>query len=95
MMGRPSRAFVPEMGAARRSRYDIIAKILSVAQDGAGKTSILYHANLNFGMVNRYLDFLIQEGMIATGSTKYKTTERGLEFLKAYKSLRGTTKGGL
>lgn len=78
------------MGAARRSRYDIIAKILSVARDGAGKTEILYRANLNFGMVNGYLNSLIQDGMISltTGSTKYNTTKKGLEFLKAYENLK-------
>ena len=76
----------------RRSRYDIIAKILSIAQDGVRKTSIVYRANLNFNRVNRYLDLLVQDGMITTGSAKYNTTEKGLEFLKAYKNLKNLSK---
>ena len=79
----------------RRGRFEIIGEILSLATDGANKTSIVYRANLNFNVVNRYLQLLVQEGLISftEGSTrKYKTTEKGLEFLKAYKNMKGMAK---
>ena len=46
----------------RRSRFEIIGKILSLATDGTKKTPIVYRANLNFNVVNRYLNLLIKEG---------------------------------
>jgi len=82
-------------GYLRRGRFEIIGEILSLAKDGARKTTIVYRANLNFNVVNRYLQLLVQEGLIspADGSArKLKTTEKGLEFLKAYKNLKGVAK---
>jgi len=82
----------------RRGRFEIIGEILSLAADGtdgAAKTSIVYRANLNFNIVNRYLNLLLQEGLLSVvrGSTvKYKVTERGLKFLNMYKNLKGMTK---
>lgn len=79
----------------RRGRFEIIGEILSLATDGAKKTSIVYRANLNFNLVNRYLNLLLREGLIGLteGSTrKYKTTEKGLDFLKAYKNMKGMAK---
>ena len=79
----------------RRSRFEIIGEILSLATDGVKKTPIVYCANLNFNVVSRYLNLLIQEGFIspAAGSAgKFKITEKGLEFLKAYKKLKTVAK---
>ena len=79
----------------RRCRFEIIGEILSIAADGAKKTTIVYRANLNFNVVNRYLKLLVQEGLInaAAGSEmELKTTRKGLLFLEAYKNLKGTTK---
>ena len=79
----------------RRSRFEIIEEILSLAIDGTKKTSIVYRANLNFNVVNRYLDLLIQEDLISSAAgleRKFKTTKKGLEFLKAFKSLKTVTK---
>lgn len=79
----------------RRSRFEIIGEILSLATDGARKTEIIYRVNLNFNVVNKYLNLLIQEGLInptPDSARKYKATEKGLEFLKAYKNLKSLTK---
>jgi len=82
----------------RRGRFEIIGEILSLAADGAGgaaKTSIVYRANLNFNIANRYLNMLLQEGLVRVvgGSTvKYRITERGLKFLDVYKNLKGMAK---
>jgi len=84
-----------EGGFLRRSRFEIIGEILSLAQEGARKTSIVYRANLNFNLVNKYLQLLIREGLISpadSSARKLKTTEKGLLFLKAYKNLKGVAK---
>ena len=73
----------------RRSRMDIIADILSVAGEEAKKTHIVYSANLNFARVGEYLQYLADKGLIAIMSRKYKTTEKGEEFLRSYLEMTG------
>jgi predicted transcriptional regulator len=75
----------------RRGRLDIINDILSIATDGAGKTAIVYHANLNFNRADVYIDLLLREGLLDLVDgpvVRYRTTEKGLEFLRAYRELR-------
>jgi predicted transcriptional regulator len=67
----------------KRSDEIIIAQILYICEEGALKTRVIYQANLNSSTVNRYLDWLIDKGMIIK-STKgsravFKTTYRGYE----------------
>lgn len=82
----------------RRGRFEIMGEILTITADGtdgAVKTSIVYRANLNFNIVNKYLNMLLKEDLVsvANGSTmRYKTTERGLKFLDMYKNMKGITK---
>ena len=76
-----------------RTRIEILADILNVAHNGALKTHILYKANLSHRQLEKYLAFLIQQGMIVkvTGQTDrgstYRVTEKGIEFLKDYARL--------
>ena len=75
----------------RRSRFDIIAEMLSLAKNGAVKTTLVYRANLNFNLVNRYLNKLLKEGLVSidNGSEmRYKITKKGIEFLNAYENLK-------
>jgi predicted transcriptional regulator len=73
----------------RRNDLDICADILKVAQTGAKKTRIVYQANLNFKIVKKYLDRLIDNGLLdPQGESKYYlTTPRGYDFLEQYKEL--------
>ncbi|MGD0954087.1 MAG: winged helix-turn-helix domain-containing protein [Methanotrichaceae archaeon] len=48
----------------KRSREEIVSKILDVCLNGANKTKIVYQANLNFRTVNPYLDLLIGKNLI-------------------------------
>ena len=48
----------------KRSRQEIISQILEICMNGASKTRIVYHANLNFKTVNPYLDLLIKNDLI-------------------------------
>jgi len=67
-----------------RSSIDIIANILEVAKEGNKKTRIMYLANLSFDQLKKYLNFLIEKDLLEYDSNerKYKTTDKGLEFLK-------------
>ena len=72
----------------RRGHLEIMAKILEiVSHEGASKTSIVYKANLNFTLVQRYLDHLVGKGMIeqsdGRGMSSYRLTPKGREALLA------------
>lgn len=69
----------------RRSRYQIILRILEVCIDESNKTKIVSQAHLNFKTVNSYIDFLINKGLINVKQgpiANYETTEKGRNFLK-------------
>ncbi len=65
----------------RRSRLDIIINILEVAKEGVHKTGIVYKANLNFKLADRYLDLLQKYGLIENRLDKYIITDKGKIFL--------------
>lgn len=73
-----------------RSRTDIAADILQIASTGAIKTKIMYRAFLSFPQQKEYLQLLIEAGMLEYFEEErmYKTTERGMHFLKSYGELR-------
>lgn len=74
----------------RRSRPMIILQILSVCDSGANKTRIVYHANLNFKIVNHYIDLLTTKGLITAkqGIPRcYETTEKGKDLLKSLRMI--------
>lgn len=73
--------------ARRRSNVDIIADILRIARKGAKKTRIVYGANLNFKLLNEYLERLEEAGLITNDSEKrgmLKTTDKGRKYLQHY-----------
>ena len=77
----------------RRSNIDIIAEMLKVGENGAGKTKIMYNANLSYTQVQKYLGFLTGQGFIdkiqvGNPSVTYRITENGLKLLESINSLR-------
>ena len=69
-----------------RSSFEIIAEILETAKYGAKKTRIMYSCGLSYRFVQKYLDMLLETGLLALGSC-YETTEKGLGFLQKYHKL--------
>jgi predicted transcriptional regulator len=47
-----------------RSRLEILARILNVAEAATAKTHIMYRANLNYRELEKYLAFLGKKGML-------------------------------
>ncbi len=73
---------------ARRNDIDICARILEVSRMGAKKTQIVYQANLNFKIVEKYLKRLIDGGLLkSAGGRLYVTTAKGSRFLEQYRGL--------
>jgi predicted transcriptional regulator len=77
--------------ARKRSSLEIYVAILAVARDGAKKSHIVYQANLNFTLGQRYLDQLTSYGLIQgpTGRDHaFHTTAKGIEFIKRFEGLK-------
>ncbi len=63
--------------------------ILEAANDGAIKTRIMYKAFLSYAQLRECLCVLIENNLLEylEGSQTYKTTEKGLNFLKLYNEI--------
>lgn len=70
-----------------RSRTEIVSEILELAKgEGMSKTKIMYGAYLSFSQLKEYLNLLLYNGMLTynKGTNKYRTTQKGMDFLKAH-----------
>jgi predicted transcriptional regulator len=75
-------------GKKRRGRTEVVCDILSEALEGANKTRLMYHCNMNFLRFNRYLKELLEAGLLVRVDSNpnnvvlYKTTDNGRELLR-------------
>ena len=81
------------MVSQRRSNIEIIADMLKVGEGGAGKTKIMYNANLSYSQIQKYLSFLMSQGFIdkvqvGNPSVTYQVTESGRKLLELITSLQ-------
>ena len=88
MQGRPS-----TVNGKRqyRSRIQIAAAILEIAQAGSRKTRIMYLGNLSFDLLQKYMDLLVKYELLEVhGSSEksYVATDKGKQFLADYKELQ-------
>ena len=71
-----------------RSRTEIVSMILEAANGGATKTKIMYKAFLSYAQLREYLSVLIENNLLyLEGTQTYKTTEKGLNFLKMHNAI--------
>ena len=76
----------------------IIGEILATTRDevpdetGAGVTYLIRRANVSYGRLSKILETLVQQGLLEQTSSeracKYRISERGREFLQAYRGFR-------
>ena len=72
----------------RRSHIEIIAEMLRVGENGAGKTEIMYSVNMSYAQLQKYLKFLLANDLIhkvevGNPSVKYHVTTKGADLLKS------------
>lgn len=67
-----------------RRRFQIIADIIGVAEQGAKKTKIMYLANLSYRLLTKYLADTVKIGFIEEGDGGYRSTDKGRIFLEKY-----------
>ena len=71
----------------RRSNIEIIADMLRVGENGAGKTEIMYSANMSYTQIQKYLGYLMTHEFIdkievGNPVVTYQVTEKGLGLLR-------------
>ena len=72
----------------RRGEIDIFAEMLYLANEGGvTKTSMVYQANLNFTIIDRFLSELLDRALIEVKDKLYETTDKGITFLHHYEEL--------
>jgi len=76
--------------ASRRSNFEIIADMLRLGE--AGKTEIMYSANMSYFQLQKYLNFLLQLKLIdkvTVGNpiVTYRVTRKGLRLLRNIDSI--------
>lgn len=77
----------------KRSSPDIIATILEAANGGIGKTRLLTKANLTSSQFRKYIDPLLEKGLLSESDRNgrhhsYKITGLGLQYLALYNSIK-------
>jgi len=73
-----------------RSRTEIVCNILDAANGGgATKTKIMYTAFLSYAQLKEYLSLLTENNLIEylDGTQTFKTTEKGVNYLKTYNEI--------
>ena len=72
-----------------RSRTEITAMILDTANKETTKIKIMYNAFLSYNQLKEYLSILIENNLLEyfVGARTFKTTEKGLKFLKMYREM--------
>jgi len=76
----------------RRSNIEIIADMLRIGENGAGKTEIMYSANMSYTQIQKYLGYLMAQGFIdkieiGNPVVTYQVTEKGLGLLRNIESI--------
>ena len=77
----------------RRSSIEVIADMLRLGE--AGKTEIMYSANMSYFQLQKYLSFMLQLGLIdkvTVGNpvVTYRITKKGLRLLRSIDSILET-----
>ena len=77
----------------RRSDIEIIADMLEIGENGAGKTKIMYNANMSYSQIQKYLGYLMAQGFVdkmklGKPSVTYQVTDSGLKLLELISSIK-------
>ena len=66
-----------------------MATILDAAKEGSTRTKKMYKAYLSYTQLKEYLSILVENGLVEyeEGQLKYKTTEKGLRYMRSYNEI--------
>jgi predicted transcriptional regulator len=79
------------LNGKRRNAMEITINILEQATNGINKTRLVYRTNLNFLLIQKYIDFLTDKQLIEVTHNPqpvYKTTQKGIEMLSEFSKIK-------
>lgn len=79
------------LNGKRRNAMEITINVLEQAKNGINKTRLVYRTNLNFMLIQKYIDFLQQKNLIEVTTDPhavYKTTQKGNELLEEFSKIK-------
>jgi len=68
----------------KRTRYELLADILANSRGGAGKTALMYRANLSYEVLTKYLSFLLENRFLEVRNGHFYPSRRGLIYLDRF-----------
>jgi predicted transcriptional regulator len=75
----------------KREYFRIISKILSFTFNGSLKTHIMLKVNLSYAQLQNYISMLVRLKLLEVSTsqkaTVYRTTEKGMNFLRRFNEL--------
>jgi len=76
----------------RRSNIEIIAEMLKVGENGAGKIELMYTVNMSYAQLQKYLKFLLNNELIhkvevGNPCVRYHVTRKGTDLLKSIETV--------
>jgi len=77
----------------KRAKLEIVMDILKFVSEGVGKPTLIMHkANVSWNAFERYLRFLIEQGLITEKKQGkrviYEITEKGLKTLSYFRRIK-------
>jgi len=76
-----------------RGRIEIMADILGLCTEPQVKTRVMYHANITFRQFDAYATLLRSHDLLVNEANRYRTTEKGLQFINAFSELQNAIDG--
>ena len=85
--------FIEDRIGGQRSKFDVMATILSITQEPSLKNHIIGKGNFSDAMANHYLSILLYHNFLTStkdkgGRTFYLTTEKGRKFIRHYAEIQ-------
>jgi len=66
----------------RRTRYEVVWEMLEYCSKPRRITQLIQGCNLNPNSARKYVDLLMAKGLLMKDGEYYKTTEKGIKFIK-------------
>ena len=71
----------------RRNEFEVYRDILGLCREESGKTRIVYKANLNFKIVRKFLEWLLDRKMLKQTGKKFVITDKGVAYVEQLESV--------
>lgn len=82
----------------KREHFRIISNILSFTFNGSLKTHIMLKVNLSYAQLQNYIPMLVRLKLLEVSTSQkaivYRTTEKGMNFLRRFNELDDLLKNG-